>query len=281
MPPVAAQTPGTGDRWDVSVLVSSCDRFFDAWRPFAAFWRRHWPAHELAGPVYLVVNRFPIRSEWLTPIAVGRDRGWANNLRTALASIETEYLLYLQEDYFLTAPPDAARLRALSAAARAEQVDLLCLRAMPGGHGAEVWPTARGSTLANVREIPAGSPWRGRLQAALWRRTALLDALRPDESAWDFEAQAADRLRGLRAWTVEAGSTAADALPYLSSAIVRGLWTVEARRLCREQQIRIDPVFRGTSSDDLAACRRRRAWDRLRFPLVRRWELLTRGPMEL
>ena len=140
----------------VAVLVSSCDRFFDAWQPFAGFWRRHWPAQALPWPVFLIVNRLAVRSEWLTPLAVGPDRGWADNLRLALGRIEADYLLYLQEDYFLTAPPDAAGLAALAAAARAERVDVLCLRAMPPGYGAEEWPRVPAAIGGRVERNSGG-----------------------------------------------------------------------------------------------------------------------------
>ncbi len=261
----------------VAVLVSSCDRFFDAWRPFAGFWRRHWPAKTLRWPVYLVVNELEVRSDWLTPLAVGRDRGWSDNLRLVLGRIESDYLLYLQEDYFLTAPPDADWLAAALARMRTENVDLLCLRAMPPGYGAEEWPRVPG-TQGQVSEIPAGSPWRGRLQAAFWRRETLLNALRAGESAWDFEANAGERLRGLRAWTITGEGGAA--LPYLSSAIVRGLWTADARQLCMEQGVAIDPDCRGTLSPNKRRCKWRRALDRVRLPLAR-WRQQRRGAVEL
>lgn len=263
----------------VAVLVSSCDRFFDAWRPFAAFWRRHWPADRLPWPVFLVTNHLPVRSDWLTPLPVGADRGWSDNLRLVLNRIDVDYLLYLQEDYFPTGPPDADQLAGLVARMAAEAVDVLCLRAMPPSYGAEAWPRVPGRD-GSLCEVPAGSPWRGRLQAAFWRRTALQAALRPGESAWDFEARAAERLRSLRAWTVTGQGTGANALPYLASAIVRGLWTPEARRLCAEANVPIAPG-RGTASDDKRACRRRRAWDRLRLPLARWRQRFLRGPLEL
>ena len=271
---------GGGGAARVAVLVSSCDRFFDAWKPFAAFWRKHWPADRLPWPVFLVVNRLEVRSGWLTPLPVGVDRGWSDNLRLVLERIDADYLLYLQEDYFLTAPPDAARLAAMVERIEAEAVDLLCLRAMPPGYGAEEWPTVRGSD-GELSEIPGGSPWRGRLQAAIWRRGALLAALQAGESAWDFEAQAAERLRALKAWTVTESTAMATALPYLSSAIVRGLWTPEARQLCAESGVSIEPACRGTSSGSKAACRRRRALDRLRLPLAQWRQRWLRGPMEL
>ena len=279
MQKAAASGEAAGVTAKVAVLVSSCDRFFDAWKPFAAFWRKHWPTDRLPWPVFLIVNRLEVRSGWLTPLTLGPDRGWSDNLRLALGRIDADYLFYLQEDYFLTAPPDVARLSGVVDRMAAEAVDLLCLRAMPAGYGAEDWTPVPGSD-GGLSEIPAGSPWRGRLQAAVWRRTALLGALRAGESAWDFEAEAAERLRPLRAWTVAAGTEAAEALPYLSSAIVRGLWTPEARRLCAETGVRIEPACRGTSSGSKAACRRRRAWDRLRLPLAQ-WRQRWSGAVEL
>ena len=264
----------------VAVLVSSCDRFFDAWQPFAAFWRKHWPTDRLPWPVFLITNRLEVRSDWLTPLAVGADRGWSDNLRLVLGRIDADFLLYLQEDYFLTNAPDATALAALITRMVEEGADLLCLRAMPPGYGAEDWPGVPGS-VGGLSEIPAGSPWRGRLQAAFWRRTALLDALRAGESAWDFEAHAAERLRTLRAWTVTSGTDAADALPYLSSAIVRGLWTPEARRLCAEAGVGIAPECRATSSGSKAACRRSRALDRLRLPLAQWRQRFLSGAVEL
>ena len=225
----------------------------------------------------MVVNELAVRSDWLALLAVGRDRGWSDNLRQALGRIEADYLLYLQEDYFLTAPPDADWLNFALARMRTERVDLLCLRPMPPGYGAEDWPRVSGGG-DRLSEIPAGSPWRGRLQAAFWRRDALLGALRAGESAWDFEAHAGERLGGLRAWTVarEGGG----ALPYLSSAIVRGLWTPDARRLCAEQGVPIEPDCRGTSSPSRRRCKWRRAVDRVRLPLAA-WRQRRRGAIEL
>ena len=259
-----------------AVLVSSCDRFFDAWRPFAGFWRRHWPAKTLRWPSYLIVNELAVRSDWLTPLAVGPDRGWSDNLRQVLGRIESRYVLYLQEDYLLTAPPDADWLEKTLAQMKAARVDLLCLRAMPPGYGAEEWPRVANSE-GRLSEIPDGSPWRGRLQAAFWRREALLGALRAGETAWDFEANAGERLRGLLAWTVTGEGS--EALPYLSSAIVRGLWTPDARQLCAEQGVAIEPDCRGTSSANRRLCKWRRAVDRVRLPLAT-WRQ-RRGVIEL
>src|SRR5215212_3099848 len=84
----------------VAVVVSSCDAFFDAWRPFVFFFRKHWA--DCPFPVHLIVNRLNVRSSVVQPISVGPDREWASNMMAALDSIPQPYLLYFQEDYFLT-----------------------------------------------------------------------------------------------------------------------------------------------------------------------------------
>src|ERR1700719_1888204 len=83
----------------VAIVVSSCDAFFDAWRPFVFFFRKYWS--DCPFPVYLIVNRLRVRSNFIQPISVGPDRDWASNMNTALASISQPYILYFQEDYFL------------------------------------------------------------------------------------------------------------------------------------------------------------------------------------
>jgi len=83
----------------VAILVSSCDAFFDAWRPFHYFFRKHWP--ECPFSVYLIVNQLRVRSNTFQIIAVGEDRGWASNMKVALRQLKEPRVLYLQEDYFL------------------------------------------------------------------------------------------------------------------------------------------------------------------------------------
>ena len=94
----------------VAIVVSSCDRFFDAWRPFAFFFRKFWP--DCPFPVYLIVNRLRARSNWIRVFRVGSDQGWASNMETALREISASHILYMQEDYFLTGSVDRSRLAA-------------------------------------------------------------------------------------------------------------------------------------------------------------------------
>jgi hypothetical protein len=54
-------------------------------------------------------------------------------------------------------------------------------------------------------------------------------------------------------------------IPYLMSAISRGLWTPEARALCREHEVEIDSVFRPTYTTNSWQRRWRRMIGRARL----------------
>ena len=67
----------------VALVVSSCDAFFDAWRPFNAFLDKFWPDCPLE--IFLVTNELAFRSPRIRALAVGPDRGWSSNFFRARA----------------------------------------------------------------------------------------------------------------------------------------------------------------------------------------------------
>jgi hypothetical protein len=228
----------------VAVLVSSCDSFFDAWRPFTVLFRKFWP--DCPFKIFLIVNQLRIRSSLLQPIAVGPDRGWSSNLQLALTQITHPYVLYIQEDYFLTEPVQRNQLGADFESALESDADSLCFRAR----------THIDQGFAPINErfgvVPRDSDGRTRCQVTLWKRTALQSILRSDETAWNFEARGSERTTDLRILSYAHRENTP--IRYVMSAISRGLWMPEALALCREHRIEIDPFFRPVYSP--------RAWQR-------------------
>jgi hypothetical protein len=243
----------------VAVVVSSCDTFFDTWRPFVFFFRKHWA--DCPFPVYLVLNRLKVRSKVVQPIAVGPDRAWASNMVAALESIPQPYLLYFQDDYFLNGPVNKALLAEDFAYAFDHDAASFCFQ-------------ARGQLEPNFQPlndrfgiVPPDSDGRTRLQVTLWKKEAFRAALRPGETAWDMEARGSERTRGLLA--ISYLQRRDHPIPYLMSAIVRGLWTPEALSLCAESGFDIQPRFRSTLIDSPWRRRFRRGIDRI----TRAWAL--------
>jgi hypothetical protein len=239
----------------VAIVVSSCDAFFDTWRPFAFFFRKHWA--DCPFPVFLIVNELRVRSQFIRPLAVGPDRGWATNMEAALKSITQPYILYFQDDYFLTGPVRGEQLAGDFAYAMEQNAASFCFYARS--------QTEPGFQPLNDRfgVVPRNSDGRTRLQVTLWKKEVLQAILHPGESAWNMEARASERTRDLLCLSYLQRREAP--IPYLMSAIVRGLWTPQALTLCQESEVEISPHFRSEHSDVPWRRRFRRAIDRVRL----------------
>lgn len=233
----------------VAILVSSCDAFFDVWRPFTFFFRKHWP--DCPFPVFLITNELQIESRLVRPIAVGPDRGWATNLQTALGQIREGHVLYFQEDYFLNQRVRAEQLALDFEAVFARKADALCFRAR----------SEREPDFSPLNDrfgvVPIDSDGRTRCQVTLWDREKLVSILRPGENAWEMERAGSARTHDLD--ILSYGQRQNTPIPYLMSAIVRGLWTRDALALMRSEGVAIVPHFRSEYSRNslLRALRRR------------------------
>ena len=239
----------------VALVVSSCDAFFDAWRPFHAFWEMFWPDCPL--DVFLLTNELEVRSPRIRSLAVGADRGWSSNLLGALEKIAHPYVLYLQEDYFFTAPVDSAQLARDFAEVIESGAEALCFRARSEPDS--------GFQPLNDRFgiVPLDSDGRTRCQVTLWKRSALQSILRRDETAWNFEARGSARTQEMQILSYRKRENTP--LPYLMSAISRGLWMPDAIALCRAHEVQIDPFFRPIYSPRSWQRRLRRALGRVRL----------------
>lgn len=242
----------------VAIVVSSCDAFFDAWRPFVFFFRKYW--NDCPFPIFLIVNRLRVRSKLVQPITVGPDQDWASNMQVALAQIEHPYVLYFQEDYFLTDDVNREQLASDFAFALERDAASFCF---VGRSQLE-----RDFVPLNDRFgiVPRDSDGRTRLQVTLWRKAVLESALRPGESAWNMEARASERTRDL----LTLSYMGRDRVPisYLMSAISRRLWTREALSLCQKEQLAIRPRFRLEHSEVSWQRRWRRGIGRVRLALA-------------
>ena len=239
----------------IAIVVSSCDAFFDAWRPFVFFFRKHWP--DCPFPVHLIANRLRVRSSVIKPINVGPDRDWAANMAVALKQIPQSHVLYFQEDYFLTGSVRAQQLADDFAYAFDNDAASFCL------YGRSRLEDDFVPINDRFGVVPRDSDGRTRLQVTLWKKSVLQSTLRPGETAWNMEARASERTRDLLVLSYR-GQTDVP-IPYLMSAISRRLWTAEAIDLCRKAGVAITPRIRSELTHVPWRRRLRRGLDRARL----------------
>ena len=214
------------------VLVVSCDRYADVWRPFfQLFWRR-WP--DCPGPVYLGSNDATYDDPRVQPLRIGEDVTWAAGLLSMLDRISGEYVIIMLEDFLLMQTVDNERIQRLSRIAVAEQVG--CLRLY------SIFPPER--PIADYPELASFAPadrYRITLQAAIWRVELLKRLLVPGFTPWDFElvgSQMSDFMPD-RIWGVKEPAIVYD------HVIEKGKWRPQGLAICREAGIEADVARRG------------------------------------
>lgn len=231
-------------RDDLAVLVASCDEFTDLWPAFFELFFHFWP--DCPYPVYLgsdkqVWNDPRVRA--LTVPGFAHQKGWSQRVRGMLERIPQRYVLLLLEDFLLTAHVDTERIRHLASYMRSVGAGYLRLFPSPG-------PSVLCAGRQDIGENAAGEPYRICTQASLWDKVTLLELLRDGESIWDFEHGASRRSTdsvGLFLSVTRRVGVAGDtptienaAVPYLCTAVVRGVWLRNAVELCRRHGIEPD-----------------------------------------
>jgi hypothetical protein len=172
----SVQVPG-----DIPLLVLSFDGYEDIWRPFFSFFWQSWPDCPFA--VHLATNVKSYDDARVTSVRVGADASWAIGLRRALTMLDAEYVLLVLDDFLFYEPVNTAEVVRLARVAIEERV--ACLRLAPNPP-----PSTVVEGHSDLGWILPDDPYRVTTQVAFWHVDTLLELLRPEYSAWDFEFHA-------------------------------------------------------------------------------------------
>lgn len=200
-----------------SVLVSSSDAYSDLWAPFFTLFWRNWP--DCPYPVYLGTNQKQFDHPRVCTLNAGVDESWSKNLRFFLNQLESDYVLFLLEDFLF--------VKRISTRLVSEQLNALdslggsMLRLFPNPP-----PHLRVNGYNGIGLVHRFAPFRVSAQAALWKRDDFLALLVDGESPWDFERNGTFRSRSTSGGFY---CTYQPILPYIH-VIEQGRWFRSAAR---------------------------------------------------
>ena len=238
--------PPAGSEVPLAVFVNSSRGYRDCWFPFFRLLEIHWP--ECRFPLYLNAEEGLYEHASLDVRCLTHHVGpsgsrlpWSDQLLAALEMIPERYVLYMQEDYFLDAPVDHARLEECLAATAG--AGLGCVHLTPyGSHGGQTK-----AELPYLVDVPLISHYRFSTQAAIWNKQVLASYVRPGESGWETEV-----LGTLRSWSrPEPVRSVAGTVPdgpimsYTGTGIIRGKWHPVMEPLFQRHGIDMDFSHRG------------------------------------
>lgn len=184
----ATDAPAHVQLKDITIIVSSCDKYAEIWPAFFACLFRNWSSLQSTNkstPLILLTGHKTFSHPRVQTFNTQRNEDWSYNLKRVLKHVKTPYVLYLQEDYLLHQPVNEERLASVIQHMRLCPKIAYCqLNEVPSNH-----------YIKANKQLQKKAPFRGyikvasraSLQAALWRKDVLYAVLRTGENPWEFE----------------------------------------------------------------------------------------------
>ncbi len=177
----------------IAIVVHCCDRYRFLYKGFLYFFQQYWPA-DLSASFYFLTETEEVDSKLFSTVKTGKGE-WSDRLRKGLQSIPENYIIYLQEDMWLSASVKKQTLEKIIAFAYAQQVKLIKL------NSSEVFVTHPTETVIDGLLV-AGidnekSDFLMSHQISIWNKNFLIGQLPPNEHPWRNERKGTKRMRAL------------------------------------------------------------------------------------
>jgi hypothetical protein len=222
----------------VSFLISSCDSFSDCWKPYYHGLHKYWP--DCPYNVLIVTNFKDSGDPSVKAIKVGEDKGWSHNTLQALNQIETPYVLYTHEDFWIQKSVSTQVITDYVALMERGKAEYIRLYPCPEPDYDFEFDDRLG-TLAEE------APYRCSLQVALWRKSVFQELIVEGENAWQFEVQGTVRSRkygsrflSAKRFLAPDGNLSHFGIDYVCTAINKGKWSKAAKAYALREGLAID-----------------------------------------
>lgn len=166
---------------------------------------------------------------------------WGKRLIDTLSKIESEYILFMLDDFFLLDKVDDIRLNQ-------------CMEWMDNNHNIAVFSfldtpgeNIQDNKYPNFEKRPQNGEYRLNCQAAIWRREKLISYIRPHESPWDWEIYGSIRSSRYKEdfYSLIENSKPIISYKFKEYGVIRGKWAPKTTELFDAYDIEIDFSQRG------------------------------------
>jgi hypothetical protein len=184
----------TDKTYDVALLVHTCDRYRFLYPGFSYFFNQHWD-YTAQCQYYFATEELDAVIPHFTNIKSGRGE-WADRLRYLLQQVITEkYVIYFQEDMWLTQPTSGQFLNQLLALVKQNQWQQVKL---DSAANYQTHPTPHFIEGLNVSLLNnQASGFLMSHQVTVWEKEFLIQQLHKAEHPWRNERKGTKRLRKL------------------------------------------------------------------------------------
>lgn len=177
----------------VTILVNSCDKYEDAWEPFFRLLKIQWPECENY-KIVLSTESKQYNCDFLDvkTINIEENMSWSARLKNALEKIDTKYVLFFLEDFFLLEKVrDDIFNKALELMERDSEIGLITFNKRRFG---SQFPEEVDHDRCFYK-VKKSVTNRTNVLVGLWRKEYYLKLIFGDENPWEYEKNSNIRSR--------------------------------------------------------------------------------------
>lgn len=209
---------------DCTILVNSCDRYYETWKPFFELFKIQW--NECPYRIVLNTETKSYRDPEIVVETINSptEKTWSSRLKNVLNHIDTEYVMFFLDDEFLGSPVNTNEFEnALTYMRNHQDVGYILLRHSEKQNKHESRRYFARSELTEKYQLVCLS--------ALYRRDFLIKILRNHESPWEFERYATRRLKKYHYQVLQYSSDYPVIFEYYdrSIGVCRGKWLPQTK----------------------------------------------------
>lgn len=184
----------TQPQTDVTILVNSCDLYEDAWYPFFKLLKIQWPQCEKYNIVFNTES-IPFHCDFLNIRNYCGEKSipWSERLKNCLDTIDSKYIIFFLEDFFLKGPVNTKVLNACLKLLDENQ-NVGCVSLVPELSINDPYWKTKGQYDYYFTEI-VSSKARINAMTAIWKKDFLYKLLKNREDPWEFERNATIRAK--------------------------------------------------------------------------------------
>lgn len=168
----------------VTILINSCDKYEDAWEPFFRLLKIQWP--ECSYDIVLSTETKKYACDFLNVKTINSANrvSWSARLKNVLEQIDTEYILFFLEDFFLL---DKVQINIFNKALELIKADkkIGLITFIPKWYSAKFPQTTNYDRC--FTELDKKCERRTNVVVGLWRKEYFLKLICEDENPWEYE----------------------------------------------------------------------------------------------
>lgn len=209
----------------ISLIVGSCDKYSFIWNKFFTLFNKYWDKNIDIQKFFLTENCSTNDPNFIS-LAIGNGE-WTHRLKLALQRINTPYILWMQDDYFLRKTISNDKFLQYIEFIQRHDIDRFGIH-----ENSNLYSLSDNDCLYS--QFNQKSLYTISMQASIWKKTFLESCFQNnEETIWQFEVDGSQRLNKKKHkifFDIQDP-------PWYLEALRKGQFTQDYYNICKEENL--------------------------------------------